>query len=119
MLYKVIWFFLMLSHYRSFVSADITSSCRLENRTVVLHVCKTSPRVIIPVCVGHCLSRTRWSITRKTFITVAKACTVKESYNVTFQCQDSTHTSVTMTLPKSCSCELYSCRNRHERTRFR
>ena len=96
-----------------YVHANVGGYCRLENRTVIFNVCKTPPRLTLPVCVGFCPSSTRWEFNIKRFVFRTSACTVIRHRTEQFVCPDSTHTAIQLMIPLACSCDKHYCRNVH------
>ena len=98
-----------------YVHGNPGGSCRLENRTVIFNVCKTPPRLTLPVCAGFCPSSTRWEFNMKRFVLRTSACTVTRYRMESFVCPDSTHTAIQLMIPLACSCDKHYCRNSHPR----
>lgn len=96
-----------------FVNGQTTPSCKLENRTYTLPICKRSPTFTIPVCVGHCSSGTRWDFKLNRFLSRTTACTVTAFKTINYTCLDSTHTAITIIIPLACSCGKPHCLNAH------
>ncbi len=78
--------------------------CQLENHTMVLNICKRSPRLIRPICVGYCSSITQWNFRLNKFIYRTEACRVTQYRTEYFVCPDSTHTAIELLIPLACSC---------------
>jgi hypothetical protein len=94
-----------------YVNGNIDHFCKLENHTIELKICKTSPRLTLPVCVGFCSSSTQWNFDLNRFVHRTSACTVTRYRTEQFTCLDSTHTAVEIIIPLACSCTKYYCRN--------
>ena len=113
--YKVICAIIIVLQLKTtnfiYVNGNMGGYCRLENRTVILNICKTPPRLILPVCVGFCPSGTRWEFNSNRFVSRTSACTVTRHRTEQFICRDSTHTAVQIMIPLNCSCDKHYCRN--------
>lgn len=94
-----------------FVSIDIhvESRCQLQNRTMILTICKTPPRIIVPVCVGFCSSSSQWNVHFHQFIPRIHTCQVTKYRRKLFICPDSTHTAIYLFIPLTCSCTKRHC----------
>ncbi len=116
-IYKVIFAMIIILQLRTtsliYVNGNIGGYCRLENRTIILNLCKNPPRLTLPVCVGFCPSSTRWDFNLKRFIPRTSACTVTQHRTEQFVCPDSTHTAIELMIPLECSCDKHYCRNSH------
>lgn len=99
---------------RIYVHGHVGGYCKLQNRTVVLNICKTPPKLIIPVCEGFCPSSTRWEFNGNQFVPRTSACTVTHYRTEDFICPDSTHTAVKIIIPLACTCNKHYCRNSHQ-----
>ena len=78
---------------------------------MIFKICKTPPRLILPVCVGSCPSTTHWDFRLNRFVTRLSACTVTNHRIEQFLCPDATHTLIDLVIPLACSCEKYHCPN--------
>ncbi|CAF2039526.1 unnamed protein product [Rotaria magnacalcarata] len=94
-----------------YVQGHVGDYCRLQNRTFTLNICKTPPRLILPVCEGYCPSSSRWEFNYNRFVSRTSACTVTRYRVEDFVCRDSTHTSVKIIIPLACSCNKHYCQN--------
>ncbi|CAF3450112.1 unnamed protein product [Rotaria sp. Silwood1] len=116
-IYKLICTIIIILQLRPlnliYVHGNVDGYCRLQNRTVVLNICKTPPRLILPVCEGFCSSSTRWEFNSNRFVPRTSACTVTQHRTEQFICPDSTHTAVEIMIPLACSCNKHYCRNFH------
>jgi len=114
-IYKVIFAIIIVLQLRTinviYVNGNVGGYCRLENRTIILPICKDKPRITLPVCVGYCPSSTRWDFNLERFIARTSACTVTQHRTEQFICPDSTHTAVQIMIPLACSCDKHYCRN--------
>ena len=113
--YKIILTLIILLLQIRTTHASVGGYCRLENRTMVLNLCKNPPRLTLPVCVGLCSSSTRWNFNFKRFVPRISACTVTQHRTEQFVCPDSTHTAIQLIIPLACSCRKQYCRNSHPR----
>jgi hypothetical protein len=118
---KSIWFVLMIFQLRTtnwmFVHGNLHGFCRLENRTITFNICKSSPRLVVPVCVGYCPSSTRWEFRLGRFVARTSACTVTHHRMEQFVCRDATHTAIQLIIPLACSCSKHYCRSRNKTER--
>lgn len=120
-IYKFFFVFCVILQLRTtnslLVNGNVTPGgyCRLENRTVIFNVCKTPPRLTLPVCAGFCPSSTRWEFNTKRFVLRMSACKVTRYRTESFVCPDSTHTAIQLVIPLACSCDKHYCRNSHPR----
>jgi hypothetical protein len=89
--------------------ANMEQFCRLENRTMILNICKQSPRIIQPICVGYCSSTSHYNFRLHQFITRTESCRVTQYRTEYFVCPDSTHTAIELLIPLACSCEKRHC----------
>ncbi|CAF3646638.1 unnamed protein product [Rotaria sordida] len=94
-----------------YVHGKIGGYCTLKNRTVVLNICKTPPRLMLPVCEGFCSSSTQWEFNSNRFVPRTSACIVTRHRNEQFICPDSTHTAVEIMIPLACSCNKHYCQS--------
>jgi hypothetical protein len=109
--YKIIFVIIIILQLRTTnVNGHVGGYCRLENRTVILHICKDPPRLTLPVCVGYCPSSSRWEFNLKRFVARTSACTVTQHRTEQFICPDSTHTAIQIMIPLACSCDKHYCR---------
>ena len=114
-IYKIFFAFILILQLRTtnsiYVHESMGGYCRLENRTITLSICKTPPRLTLPVCTGFCPSSTRWEFKLQRFVPRTSACTVTAQRMEQFICPDSTHTAVQLVIPLACSCGKHYCRN--------
>ena len=97
-------------HLKSvFPNGNLNTACQLTNQTFVFDICKTPPKLTLPVCAGFCSTISQWSFRSKEFLPRINACTVKAYRTEQFVCPDSTHTAVSLLIPLSCSCSRLSC----------
>jgi hypothetical protein len=109
-IYKILFIFILAIHLKAIY---VNGTCKLENRTMILNICKTSPHLTIPVCVGSCLSNTQWNFHSNQFIHRTNACTVTKHRTEHFVCPDATHTAIELMIPLACSCTKHSCHHSH------
>jgi hypothetical protein len=114
-IYKIICAIIIILQLRTtnfiYVNGNVGGYCRLENRTVILDICKDRPRLTLPICIGFCSSSTRWEFNLKRFVARTSACTVTRHRTEEFTCPDSTHTAVQIMISLECSCDKHYCRN--------
>jgi len=114
-IYKILFIFIISIYLKPiYVNGNMNQFCKLENRTIVLNICKKPPHLILPVCVGFCASSTEWNFRSNKFTSRTKSCKVTQHRTEYFVCPDSTHTAVELIIPLACSCTKYHC-NRHHR----
>jgi Cystine-knot domain len=111
MTYYMLFTFILCFHSQIFSVVSARQTCLLENRTMILNVCKTPPRLTLPVCGGFCSSHSQWDFRLNRYVHGISACTVIEHRTEQFICPDASHTAVEIMIPLACSCTKYSCHN--------